>query len=42
MLDLPKLKSSLEGQTDPESGKDLFDLETEKILKEESFTLGYL
>ena len=41
LLDLPKLKQSLEGQTN-EDGKDLFEAERERILKEEAFTFDYL
>lgn len=41
LLDLPKLKTTLEGQTDEASGQDLFEVEKAKILKEESFALGY-
>ena len=41
LLDLPKLKQSLEGQTN-EDGKDLFEVERERILKEEAFTFDYL
>ena len=41
LLDLPKLKTTLEGQTDEASGQDLFEVEKAKILKEESYALGY-
>jgi len=42
LLDLPKLKNKLEGQTDEATGNSLFDIEKEKILKEEAYTVTYL
>ena len=40
LLELPKLKKELEGRQadDTESGRDMFEIEKEKILKEESYT----
>lgn len=42
LLDLPKLKKQLEGQIDIPTGKELFEIQKEQILKEEAFTLSYL
>ncbi len=41
LLDLPKLKAELGDQKDEASGEDLFEVEKAKILKEESYALGY-
>ena len=42
MLDLPKLKKQLEGQTLDESGEELFEVEKTRILKEEGYVYGFL
>ena len=37
LLELPKLKNKLEGQTNEETGEDLYEIEKVRILKEEVF-----
>ena len=42
LLELPKLKKQLEGQTLDESGEELFEVEKVRILKEEGFAHEFL